>query len=62
MPDIHDMALDARPTPQELCPHENMVYQPYEQDTNVPEDYFCDDCGEQFDIPEPDEDELRGDR
>ena len=62
MPDKYDMELDARPSQQDLCPHENMEYQEYEPDTNVPEDYFCLDCGKQFDIPEPDEDELRGDR
>ena len=64
MPDIHDMEWDARPTKKELCPHkeESMVYQPYEPDNNLAEDYYCDDCGKQFDIPEPDEDTLRGDR
>ena len=62
MPDKYDMELDARPTVQEICVHENMEYQEYERDTNIPEDYFCLDCGKQFDIPEPDEDELRGDR
>ena len=59
MPDIHDMELDARPTQEELCTHVNMIYQQYEPDTNVPEDYFCDDCGKQFDIPEPDWDAMR---
>ena len=38
-----------------LCKHENKTYQAKEDDTNVPEDYFCDDCGKQFPIPEPDD-------
>ena len=38
-----------------LCEHENKVYQRHESDTNVPEDYFCDDCGRQFPIPDADE-------
>ena len=29
-------------------------YQPEERDTNIPESYTCDDCGKEFDIPEPD--------
>lgn len=41
------------------CKHENMEYQAPEWDTNVPEDYYCLDCNEQFDIPEPDEDIWR---
>jgi hypothetical protein len=56
------MELDARPTVQEICVHENMEYQAFEADTNVGEDYYCLDCGKQFDVPEPDEDMLRGDR
>ena len=35
MPDKYDMELDARPTQQELCPHENMEYQEYEADTKA---------------------------
>lgn len=70
MPDIHDMTSDAYPSVSEVlemidqanCKHKDMEYQAYEPDTNVPEDYYCLDCGKQFDIPEPDEDELRGDR
>ena len=70
MPDIHDMTSDAYPSVSEVlemidqanCEHKDMEYQAYEPDTNVPEDYHCLDCGKQFDIPEPDEDELRGDR
>ena len=62
MPDIHDAELDARPTEQDLCEHENKTYQPYEYDTNIGESYSCDDCGTELDIPEPDEDTLRGDR
>jgi len=37
---------------KETCQHENKEYQPREWDTNVPEDYYCLDCGEQFDIPD----------
>ena len=59
MPDKYDMELDARPSEQDLCSHENMEYQAAEWDTNVGEDYFCLDCGKQFDIPEPDEDLWR---
>lgn len=69
MPDIHDMELDARPSDQELndlkalfavCEHENKEYQPFESDTNVSESYHCIDCGEELEIPEPDEDTMRG--
>jgi len=41
------------------CEHKDMEYQAYEADTNVPEDYFCLNCGKQFDIPEPDWDLMR---
>ena len=63
MPDIHDMELDARPSDQELyevCEHKNKEFQPFERDTNVPESYHCVDCGEELEIPEPDEDTMRG--
>ena len=59
MPDKYDMELDARPTEQDHCLHNNKEYQAYEEDTNVQEDYYCLDCGKQFDIPEPDEDMFR---
>jgi hypothetical protein len=59
MPDILDMELDARPTQQDLCPHNNIKYQPREWDTNVLEDYYCLDCNKQFELPEPDEDIWR---
>ena len=73
MPDIHDMELDARPTVQEMCEHKNPRYQPTEyhetdvgigmlSNISIYESYTCDDCGKQLDIPEPDEDMLRGDR
>jgi len=39
---------------EKFCKHENKVYQPREWDTNVPESYHCDDCGKEYDIPEPD--------
>ena len=38
----------------ESCEHENCEYQASEPDNNVPEDYYCLDCGEQLPIPEPD--------
>ena len=63
MPDIHDMELDVRPTDKEIfevCEHESREYQPFERDTNVPESYYCVDCGKELDIPEPDEDTMRG--
>lgn len=41
------------------CDHENKTYQPREWDTNVPESYSCDECGEELDLPEPDEDMYR---
>lgn len=34
------------------CDHENKEYQAREEDTNTPEDYYCLDCGKQFDIPD----------
>ena len=39
-----------------VCNHKNKFYQPEETDTNIPESYTCDDCGKEFDIPEPDVD------
>ena len=37
------------------CEHKNKpIYQPEEKDTGIPESYTCDDCGKEFDIPEPD--------
>ena len=63
MPDIHDMEWDARPTNKEMfgaCEHENREYQPFEHDTNISESYCCIDCGEELEIPEPDEDTMRG--
>ena len=39
------------------CEHKNKpIYQPEEKDTGIPESYTCDDCGKEFDIPEPDVD------
>ena len=58
--DVSRAALDGQPTPSqaeeimELCEHEKKTYQAPEKDTNVPELYTCDDCGEELDIPEPD--------
>jgi len=36
------------------CEHKNKVYQPREKNTDVLEDYYCDDCGESLPLPEPD--------
>ena len=61
MPDIHDMELDTRITEAEMCEHKDKTYQPYEYDTNIGESYTCDDCGKDFDIPEPDWDSMKDD-
>lgn len=67
MPDIHDMELDARPSEADFeieelcgCTHKNTTYQPFEHDTNVKESYSCDVCGKELELPEPDEDTMRG--
>jgi len=44
---------------EKFCEHEVKTYQPKEWDTNIPETYTCDECGKEFDIPEPDWDLLR---
>jgi hypothetical protein len=44
----------------EVCEHKNREFQPFERNTNVPESYHCVDCGEELEIPEPDEDTMRG--
>ena len=36
------------------CEHKKTTYQAPEEDTNVPELYTCDDCGEDLDLPEQD--------
>lgn len=36
------------------CEHKKTTYQAPEEDTNVPELYSCDDCGEELDLPEQD--------
>ena len=35
------------------CKHTNKTYQPQERENNVGESYTCDECGKDFDIPEP---------
>jgi predicted SprT family Zn-dependent metalloprotease len=45
---------------EEKCEHKNPFYQPREFDTNIAESYYCDDCGKELDLPEPDEDTMRG--
>ena len=74
MPDIKDMKWDAYPSVSEalelidqaICEenteHKNAEYVPEDQECGITENMFCLDCGKQLDIPEPDEDELRGDR
>tara|TARA_R110000751_G_scaffold52103_2_gene113790 strand:- start:207 stop:431 length:225 start_codon:yes stop_codon:yes gene_type:complete len=45
----------------EKCKHDKeKTYQPKEWDTNVSESYSCDECGEELDLPEPEEDTIRG--
>ncbi len=39
---------------QKVCSHENQYYQPEEKDTNTPESLYCEDCGKDLEIPEPD--------
>ena len=34
------------------CDHRNRYYQPYEEDTNTPESYTCEDCGVELYVPE----------
>ena len=36
----------------EPCRHYIKVYQPQEDETNIPESYSCNDCGEEIDIPQ----------
>ena len=68
MPDIHDMELDARISLNEIereiaeenCIHAECTFQPFEHDTNVKESYSCDACGKELELPEPDEDTMRG--
>ena len=43
------------------CLHKNTDYQPEEKDTNVPESYTCNECGNDLPIPEPDWDLLAKD-
>jgi predicted SprT family Zn-dependent metalloprotease len=58
-------SLDNSSTPseentKEKCEHKNPFYQPREFDTNIAESYYCDDCGKELSLPEPDEDTMRG--
>ena len=74
MPDIHDMTSDAYPSVsdvtkeiaqahcQEQRGHKNYEYVAEDQECGIVEHMFCLDCGEILDIPEPDEDMMRGDR
>ena len=42
-------------TPQNKlkCEHVNPRYQAKEDDTGLPEMYYCEDCEEELDLPEP---------
>ena len=74
MPDIHDMTSDAYPSVSEVTKeiaqancqeqrgHKNYEYVAESQECGIVEHMFCLDCGEILDIPEPDEDMMRGDR
>jgi len=74
MPDKYDMELDARPSVSEIARqaaqahcqeqtgHKNYEYVEDDQEHGIKEHMFCKDCGELLDIPEPDEDMMRGDR
>jgi len=42
----------------EPCKHTTKIFQPAENETNVPESYSCNDCGEEFDVPEDDDSTL----
>ena len=64
MPDIHDMELDARPSPQDICEHDKDSIETSEDYYGKEEHqyikyFFCDDCGIEVDW-EPDEDLRRG--
>ena len=39
--------------PRKNCDHENKEYVEPEPEFNIGENYFCLDCGQDFDIPEP---------
>lgn len=39
---------------EKACPHDSQYYQPEEKENNVPESLWCEDCGKDLDIPEPD--------
>ena len=66
MPDIHDMELDAKPTPQDICEHKKDSIETGEEYYGLGEHqytkyFFCGECGIEIDW-EPDEDLTRGDR
>ena len=45
---------------EKLCKtkHSIKTYQAEEKDTNVPESLTCDECGKEFDIPDPHDAQL----
>ena len=64
MPDIHDMELDARPSPQDICEHNQDSIETGEdyygrEENQYTKYFFCGDCGIEIDW-EPDEDLMRG--
>tara|TARA_R100001530_G_scaffold3566_5_gene5207 strand:- start:721 stop:900 length:180 start_codon:yes stop_codon:yes gene_type:complete len=36
------------------CTHSVRIYQPQEDETNIPESFSCNDCGKEFEIPQED--------
>ena len=46
---------------EKLCKtkHSIKTYQAEEKDTNVPESLTCDECGKEFDIPDPHDAQLQ---
>jgi len=38
------------------CLHNNVIYQAHEEDTNVPEMMYCEDCNDEVPLPETDYD------
>ena len=74
MPDIYDMTTDAYPSMSQVTEelaqadcekkteHKNDEYVAEDQEHGIKEHMYCLDCGKELDIPEPDEDMMRGDR
>jgi hypothetical protein len=52
MSKVYEYHLDK----QKSCQHINTEYIAPELDINVAENYFCNDCGMELRLPEPDDD------